>query len=369
MNALRILHLEDDPLDAELVLATLEASGREVSVTHVETGEAFMESLDRQGYDLILADYSLPMFDGLTALRLLKARGLDLPFILLSGAVGEEVAIESLKSGATDYVLKHRLERLVPSVERALREAQERAQRKQAEEALLLRQEQIEQLNKRLQRSMAESHHRIKNNLQVLSALIDMQIMNSHGSIPVAELVRLNQHIHTLAILHDLLTVESKTVTGVEREDTISINSVLKKLVPMLETTSGGRAILVEASEVMLSLKQANPFVLLVNELISNAIKHGAGAIQISLHPTEPAEGEADAPAEPKRTTKICLVVADDGPGFPADFNPKQAANTGMELIESLVNWDLNGQVQYENRPAPQERGARVVVTFPNKVA
>lgn len=367
MNALNILHLEDNPLDAELVLANLEAGGMEVVITRVETGAEFGDSLDRERYDLVLADYSLPMFDGLTALRQVKARGLDLPFILLSGAMGEEVAIESLKSGATDYVLKHRLERLVPSVLRALRETQERAQRKEAEEALRRRQEQIEDLNKRLQRAMAESHHRIKNNLQVLSALLDMQIMNSTGTVPVAELERLNNHIHTLAVLHDLLTAESKT--GVERTESISIKAVLERMVPMLATASGGRDILVDADDVSLTLKLANPFVLLVNELVSNAIKHGAGTIQITLHPDTAYEEVTADVSETERPSRLRLVVCDDGPGFPPDFDPKQAANTGLELIESLVNWDLHGQVEFENRCPPDDRGARVIVTFPNSPA
>jgi two-component system cell cycle sensor histidine kinase/response regulator CckA len=102
----------------------------------VETRAEFLACLDAPDYDVILADYNLPAFDGLTALQLFLDRDLDLPFILVSGTMGEETAIESLKAGATDYVLKDRLTRLAPVVKRALRECEERRQRRQAEEAL-----------------------------------------------------------------------------------------------------------------------------------------------------------------------------------------------------------------------------------------
>ena len=128
-----VLHLEDNPLDAELVYVTLETAGFEVSVTRVDTEKTYSDALDNSHFDLILADYSLPSFDGLSALRLLRTLKRDTPFVLLSGALGEELAIESLKQGATDYVLKHRLERLGPAIDRALRESAERTELRRAE--------------------------------------------------------------------------------------------------------------------------------------------------------------------------------------------------------------------------------------------
>ena len=101
-----------------------------------QTRAEFVAALEDGGIDLILADYTLPSFDGLSALKLAMNARPDLPFIFVSGSLGEEIAIEALKIGATDYVLKTRLSRLVPSVQRALREARERAERKKAEDAL-----------------------------------------------------------------------------------------------------------------------------------------------------------------------------------------------------------------------------------------
>ena len=134
---LRILHIEDDPNDAELVQASLESVGMDCAVTRTETQEGFLACLEQGQFDLILADYTLPGFDGISALKLAQEKRPDLPFLFVSGTLAEDTAIEALKLGATDYVFKTRLSRIVPSVQRALRETQQRAHRQQAEAALV----------------------------------------------------------------------------------------------------------------------------------------------------------------------------------------------------------------------------------------
>ena len=136
MKALRILNLEDEPLDTELIHATLTDGGIACEIARVQTRADFVAALEQEGFDLVLSDYSLPSFDGLSALQIRQEISPELPFILVSGMLGEDAAIESLTSGATDYVLKHRLERLVPAVRRAVREAEERIKRKRTEKAL-----------------------------------------------------------------------------------------------------------------------------------------------------------------------------------------------------------------------------------------
>src|SRR5258708_25561015 len=131
---LRILLLEDDAQDVELIQELLEADHFVCEVAHVQTRAEFLAGLEDSGIELILADYTLPSFDGLSALKLALSARPDLPFIFVSGTLGEEAAIEALKIGATDYVLKTRLSRLGPSVHRALREAPEPAEREKAEE-------------------------------------------------------------------------------------------------------------------------------------------------------------------------------------------------------------------------------------------
>jgi len=132
---IRILHLEDNPHDAELLRATLDAAGLNCQIVRVETEEAFRNALNN-GFDLILSDFTLPSYDGKQALELAKKRMPNIPFIFVSGTIGEEVAIESLVGGATDYVLKHRFGRLVPAVQRALKETADRKARREAERQL-----------------------------------------------------------------------------------------------------------------------------------------------------------------------------------------------------------------------------------------
>ncbi len=133
---LNVLHLEDGRRDEALVRAELERDGLNCHITNVSTREAFLAELERVSFDVILSDYGLPSFDGLAALAIARRTVPDTPFILVSGTLGEEAAIESLRSGATDYVLKDRLTRLGPAVRRALGEAEERARRRAAEQLL-----------------------------------------------------------------------------------------------------------------------------------------------------------------------------------------------------------------------------------------
>jgi len=133
---LHILLLEDDPIDGELIGKVLSKSKITSHLTRVTNRQEFVESLNERLPDLILADYVLPTFDGLTAHQLAQAICPDVPFILVSGVLGEEQAVEALKQGATDYILKQRLERLEPAVRRALREKQERTERQLVTKAL-----------------------------------------------------------------------------------------------------------------------------------------------------------------------------------------------------------------------------------------
>ncbi|MBI5877276.1 MAG: GAF domain-containing protein [Chloroflexi bacterium] len=133
---LQILYLDDEPNDARQVRETLASAGVDCDVLRVETREQFGAAVAQGGFDLILSDIALSSFDGLSALALARQDRPNVPFIFVSGALGEEVAIESLKNGATDYVLKEKLARLAPITRRALREAADQRERTQAEDAL-----------------------------------------------------------------------------------------------------------------------------------------------------------------------------------------------------------------------------------------
>jgi len=145
---LRLLQLEDDTVDADLITATLTEGGIPCQSQLVETRQAFVAALKEGRMDLILADYSIPGFDGMTALTLARQHCPDVPFLFVSATIGEELAIDAMHQGATDYVLKQRLGRLVPSVQRALRELDDRNERKRAEEALRQSEKQFRQSQK-----------------------------------------------------------------------------------------------------------------------------------------------------------------------------------------------------------------------------
>lgn len=135
--SIKVLHLEDSPLDADLTQARLRREGLSAVIRRVETREGFESVIQSSDHlDLILSDYRLPEFDGMSALQLARQYRSDVPFIFISGVLGEENAIDSLKLGATDYVLKQRMDRLVPSIRRAIAEYRERRRLREVEQAL-----------------------------------------------------------------------------------------------------------------------------------------------------------------------------------------------------------------------------------------
>jgi PAS domain S-box-containing protein len=135
-TSLRILNLEDNEADAELNQAMICARWPHSELVRVDTRADYVARLEQEQFDLIFSDYTMPGFDGREALLVARQKSPHTPFMFVSGTIGEDTAIEALKNGATDYVLKHRLMRLIPAVDRALREADERAERDRAEQAM-----------------------------------------------------------------------------------------------------------------------------------------------------------------------------------------------------------------------------------------
>jgi signal transduction histidine kinase len=158
---LRILLLEDNAPHAELVEHFLREAGIKFSLVRVETRDTYVAELEREIPDMILSDYALPSFDGYAALGIAKEKAPHTPFIFVTGTMGEEVAIETLKNGATDYVLKTRLGRLGPAVQRAMRESADRRERQRAEDKLRRSLEQLRALTSYLQYVREEERTRI----------------------------------------------------------------------------------------------------------------------------------------------------------------------------------------------------------------
>jgi PAS domain S-box-containing protein len=218
-------------------------------------------------------------------------------------------------------------------------------ERKRIERELEQKHAEIQALNVRLRRAMTETHHRVKNNLQVIGALIEMQILEHKRDkiVPVENYRQLQSYINTLAIVHDLLSASIK-----EEDDaqSISVKAVLDKLLSMLSQTALNKAMHYSIDEAILPSKLCVSMALILNELVTNAFKHGNMETNV-LFRVDGASAQ--------------LTVSDDGPGFPEGFDPLREAHMGLELVESLVRSDLKGRSTYGNRP---EGGGCVVVTF-----
>ncbi len=134
--AIRVLIVEDSEDDALLLLRELKKGGYEPKFRRVDTPEAMEKAIVSEPWDIVIADYAMPRFNGLAALKILQDKGPDIPFILTSGTVGEDTAVKAMKAGAHDYIMKDNLTRLVSAVERELKEAEVRRSRREAEDEL-----------------------------------------------------------------------------------------------------------------------------------------------------------------------------------------------------------------------------------------
>ncbi len=227
----------------------------------------------------------------------------------------------------------------------ALRQREETvAQNEMLMQSLAEQNERMSELNVRLQRAMQETHHRVKNNLQGIYALIELQMDGDSPTVPTSAMHRVGSQVRTLASLHDFLTRQAK---GDQENETISTTVSLGILLPLLRLSIGTRRIHSEVADVMLSIDHSASLSLLISELVNNAVKHGDGDISVTLR----REGE-----------EIGLAVGDSGNGFPPDFDPREAANIGLDLALSLARHDLRGKIAFTNSP---QGGASVLVRFP----
>jgi two-component system cell cycle sensor histidine kinase/response regulator CckA len=227
-SPLRILHLEDDPGDAEIVQAFLEGEDIACEISCVQTEDQFVGALEKGRIDLILSDFTLPGFDGLSAARIVRERWPTIPVILVSGTMGEEMAIDSFKSGATDYVLKGRLSRLVPSVRRAMLEVEVRAERRELE-AQFIQAQKMEVIGQ-LAGGVA---HDLSNILSVVMGCSDLITARLGPNSPVAEFTEEIRYAISrgVGLTRQLLVLSRKqTMPPVS----LDLNETLKEMEKML---------------------------------------------------------------------------------------------------------------------------------------
>ncbi len=231
--------------------------------------------------------------------------------------------------------------RVALAVENArLFEAEKRAHERAADAM-----RQVQALNEQLKRAMRETHHRVRNNLQIIAGLIESEVGGGEQMVPARELRRIAGHVHALAAVHDLLTEQAKQVSTATD---ISAREVLEKLGSLVQHTSAASHIQVKAEDIRLTARQGTSLAIVAHELLTNAAKYGAGTVDLRLRVHD---GLAT------------LEVADDGPGFPPGFRAEDAANTGLDLVCHIARWDLRAQeIQFGNRP---EGGGIVTLTIP----
>ena len=318
-HKLRILHLEDSPQDAAFVQRELRRGGMSFDFRCVDTREAFVEQLDKFQPGLIISDYHLPSFNGLTSLALVRERFPELPFILVSGFIGEDQAAETLKNGATDFLLKTSLTaRLVPAVRRAMREVEERAERKRTEEMLrqALKLEAVGQLTGGLA-------HDFNNLLGIVIGNLDLLKVDLSGNPTARELVEqaLEASLRGAELTRRLLAFSRRQPL---QPKIIGLNELVSSTTDLLRRTLG------EAIEIRLKLADdlcpalADPAQVesaLVNLAVNarDAMPNG-GTLVLETANMNLDEQYAAENADVTPGDFAMLAVMDTGAGMPAEI-------------------------------------------------
>lgn len=311
--ALRILHLEDNLADAELVKHALTAGGLTGAITRVETQPEFQAAFLNLKPELVLADYGLPGFDGMKALQLVRQVSADIPFILVSGTIGEERAIESLRRGATDYILKDRLARLVPAVRRALQETELQLERRRSAAAREESNRKLQALSRRLVETQeSERRHLARELHDEIGQSLTVAQLNMQAALAHVESPRQRRH------LQDGLTAVERVLAQVHD---ISLNlrpSLLDDLglAPALRWYTQRQAAVAGVETEFLAPDQAQRFPAqietecfrIAQEALTNAMRHArAKKVQVELQVSE---------------SQLRLSIKDDGLGF--DVQPRR---------------------------------------------
>ncbi|HWF19472.1 MAG TPA: response regulator [Verrucomicrobiae bacterium] len=352
---IRILMVEDSDADATLVRHALRKDGLSFTMDRVETAEDYRHALENAPPDVILSDYALPSFDGYMALAIARERQPYVPFIFVTGTMGEEVAIETLKNGATDYVLKVRLSRLAPAVRRAMREARERADRKRAEEQLRRSHEQLHALSMYLQHVREEERIRISRAVhdelgQALTGLkIDLSWLGSR--LPK----NLEPLIHKARKMSVHIDETIKTVRRISTElrpgilDHLGLAAALEWQANEFQTRSGIVCKVASTLKRTILDEEINTvFFRIFQETLTNIIRHAnATRVEVRL-------------SEEHRPNQLMLEVNDNGRGITSEqiSSVRSIGLLGMHERAAL----LGGELTIRGVP---KHGTHVTVTIP----
>jgi two-component system cell cycle sensor histidine kinase/response regulator CckA len=314
---LRVLLVEDSEDDALLLVLDLRRAGYEPTFGRVDSAPAMRAALDGQAWDVVIADYTMPRFGALAALALLRERGLDLPFIVVSGNIGEELAVDAMKAGAHDYIMKDNLARLAPAIERELRDAAERAERRRLEERL--RQSQRLEAIGRLAGGVAHDFNNLLTAITGYNDLLRQQLDRADPRRRYADEVA-KASDRAAALTHQLLAFSRKQVLSAI---VVDLNAVVADSVSLLRRLIGEDVELVTHLDPQLARVKADPGQ--IQQVIMNLAVNARDAMPEGGTLTlETANVELDEAFAREHVPTIpgayaMLAVCDTGAGMTAD--------------------------------------------------
>ncbi len=325
---LRILHLEDEPKDALLVQATLEGDGLVCELESVKTRAEFLAALERGGCDLILSDFAIPAFDGIAALEIARKAAPDVPFIFVSGTLGEEAAIAAVRSGATDYVLKQRLSRLAPAVRRAASEAEERRRLKLVEQALRESEQRFHQAQKmeavgRLAAGVAHDFNNMLTAILGYAALAKMKLGLAHPVLSDLDEIR-KAGERSAGLTRQLLAFSRQQAL---QPRALDLNAVITDLEKMLRRLIGEDVDLVTRPRKDLGRIMADPGQ--IEQVLLNLVVNARDAMpqggRLTIETSEILLDETTARGRLDMGAGACvmLAVSDDGVGMSAEVKAR----------------------------------------------
>ncbi|MDB6020581.1 MAG: response regulator receiver sensor signal transduction histidine kinase, partial [Pedosphaera sp.] len=345
--------VEDDSVDAELIKHALRKDGLHFTLERVETADAYRQALEHRPPDVILSDYALPSFDGYTALAIAQQRHPYVPFIFVTGTMGEEVAIETLKNGATDYVLKLRLSRLAPAVHRALRETRDRADRKRALEQLRQSHEQLRALSVYLQHVREEERSRISRAVhdelgQALTGLkIDLSWLGNQLPRRLERLVDKTREMtsHIDETIKTVRRIATELRPGIL--DHLGLAAAIEWQANEFQIRTGIQCKVGNSLRRTILDEEINTvFFRIFQETLTNIIRH-ANATRVEVQLAEDCN-------------RLTLVVKDNGQGITREqiSNVRSIGLLGMRERAAL----LGGEVNIRGTP---RRGTQITVSIP----
>jgi two-component sensor histidine kinase/CheY-like chemotaxis protein len=321
-NEIHILVIEDNPADLRLISEMLKGHVNPTfSITHAERLNEALVKIKSTAFDIALLDINLPDSSGLTGVEEIFKQAQTLPLVVLTGMDDDNLGLQAIKNHATDYLAKGKIDQtlLVRSIRYAI-------ERKQAEEQLKTSLREKEVL-------LRELYHRTKNNMEVISSLIHLHILNTTDERVLKPFKEMQGRILAMSLVHEKL-YKSQNLSSIDTGD--YIGSLANTVLASFGNADKNITLKINADNVPLNIDLAIPCGLIINELMTNALKYAfpnsnSGQISISLHSRPDDEIE--------------LVFADNGVGLPDNFNLKQAETLGTKIVFSLATGQLEGKI------------------------